>query len=59
MIKDITVVKGPEHKQLQLQIRWQGEATEVVELRLPADRPDVVRYPAASDRQSSRPGTRA
>jgi hypothetical protein len=47
LIKDITVVKGPEHKQLRLQIRWQGGATEVAELRLPANRPDVVRYPAA------------
>jgi hypothetical protein len=47
LIKDITVVKGPAHKQLQLQIRWQGGATEMVELRLPANRPDVVRYPAA------------
>jgi DNA invertase Pin-like site-specific DNA recombinase len=47
LIKDITVVKGPEHKQLQLQVRWQGGATEVVELRLSANRPDVVRYPAA------------
>jgi len=47
LIKDITVVKGSEHKQLQLQIRWQGGATEVVELRLPANRPDVLRYPAA------------
>jgi len=47
LIKDITVVKGPEHKQLKLQIRWQGDATEVVELRLPANRPDVLRYPAA------------
>jgi hypothetical protein len=45
LVKDITVVKGPEHKQLQLQIRWQGGATEVVELRLSANRPDVVRYP--------------
>jgi DNA invertase Pin-like site-specific DNA recombinase len=47
LIKDITVVKGPAHKQLQLQIRWQGGATEVVELQLPANRPDVVRYPPA------------
>jgi DNA invertase Pin-like site-specific DNA recombinase len=45
LIKDITVVKGPERKLLQLQIRWQGGATEVLELRLPANRPDVVRYP--------------
>jgi hypothetical protein len=47
LIKDITVVIGPERKQLQLQIRWQGGATEVVDLRLPANRPDVMRYPVA------------
>ena len=47
LIKDITVVKGPERKLLRLQIRWQGSATEVVELRLPANRPDAVRYPTA------------
>ena len=35
LIKDITVAKGPEPKQLRLQIRWQGGATETVELRLP------------------------
>src|SRR5262249_18038610 len=34
-----------ERKLLKLQIRWQGGATEVVELRLPANRPDVLRYP--------------
>jgi hypothetical protein len=47
LIKDITVAKGAERKLLQLQIRWQGGATEVVPLRLPANRPDVVRYPVA------------
>ena len=47
LIKDITVVKGRERKLLQLQVRWQGGATEVMDLRLPANRPDVVRYPAA------------
>ena len=45
LIKDITVVKGPEPKLLKLKIRWQGDATEVVELQLPANRPDVMRYP--------------
>jgi DNA invertase Pin-like site-specific DNA recombinase len=45
LIKDITVVKGAERKLLKLQIRWQGGATEMVELWLPANRPDVVRYP--------------
>jgi hypothetical protein len=40
------VAKGSEPKLLQLQIRWQGGATEVVELRLPPNRPDALRYPA-------------
>lgn len=49
LIKDITIAKGPEPKtseprQLRLQIRWQGGATETVELRLPPKRPDAVRY---------------
>ena len=47
LIKDITVVKGPERKQLHLQIRWQGGATEAVELQLPPNRPDATRYTAA------------
>jgi len=47
LIKDITVVKIRDRKLLQLQVRWQGGATEVVDLRLPANRSDVVRYPAA------------
>jgi DNA invertase Pin-like site-specific DNA recombinase len=47
LIKDITVAKGPERKLLQLQIRWQGGMTEVVELWLPANRPDALRYPTA------------
>jgi DNA invertase Pin-like site-specific DNA recombinase len=46
LIKDVTVVKGPERKLLQLKIRWQGGATEVVELQLPANRPDAIRYTA-------------
>jgi DNA invertase Pin-like site-specific DNA recombinase len=46
LIKDIVVAKGPEPKLLQMQIRWQGGATEVVELRLPPNRADALRYPA-------------
>jgi hypothetical protein len=44
LIKDITVVKAPEHKLLQLQIRWQAGATETVELQLPPNRCDAIRY---------------
>jgi DNA invertase Pin-like site-specific DNA recombinase len=47
LIKDITVVKRPECKLLQLQIRWQGGATEVVELQLPPNRADALRYSAS------------
>src|SRR5215471_14335287 len=47
LIKDITVVKRPACKLLQLQIRWQGGATEVVELRLSANRADALRYSAS------------
>jgi DNA invertase Pin-like site-specific DNA recombinase len=46
LIKDITVAKGPEPKQLKLQIRWQGGATETIELHLPKSRAEVVRYPS-------------
>jgi hypothetical protein len=46
LIKDITVVNGPERKQLQLQIRWQGDATEVVTVQLNPNRADAVRYSA-------------
>jgi DNA invertase Pin-like site-specific DNA recombinase len=44
LIRDITVVKGPEPKLLRLQVRWQGGATETIEVRLPPNRPDAIRY---------------
>ena len=44
LIKDITVLKGPEPKRLRLQIRWQGGATETVEVGLAPSRAEVVRY---------------
>src|SRR5215475_444228 len=46
LINDITIVKGRERKLVQLQVRWQGGATEVMDLRLPANRPDALRYSA-------------
>jgi len=45
LIKDITVEKGPEPKRLRLQIRWQGGATETVEVHLAPSRAEAVRYP--------------
>ena len=44
LIKDITVEKGPEPKRLRLQIRWQGGATETVQVGLAPSRADAVRY---------------
>ena len=43
LIRDITVVKGPEPKLLRLHIRWQGGTTETVELHLAPNRAEAVR----------------
>ena len=45
LIRDITVTTGPEPKAVRLHVRWQGGATETLELRLPQNRADAVRYP--------------
>jgi hypothetical protein len=45
LIRDLTVVKGSEPKLLQLQIRWQGGATETIEVHQRPNRAEVVRYP--------------
>jgi hypothetical protein len=47
LIRDITITKGREPKLLQLNIRWQGGAIETVELRLPPNRAEELRYPDA------------
>jgi hypothetical protein len=47
LVRDITVVKGPEPKIIRLHIRWQGGQTETLQLNLPRNRADVVRYPEA------------
>jgi DNA invertase Pin-like site-specific DNA recombinase len=47
LVRDITVTKGPEPKSVKLQVRWQGGAAETLELRLPPNRAEVVRYPDA------------
>jgi DNA invertase Pin-like site-specific DNA recombinase len=44
LIRDITVVKGPEPKIVKLQIRWQGGATETLEVPLPPNRAEAIRY---------------
>ncbi len=43
LIRDITVVKGPEPKLLRLHIRWQGGTTETVELHLAPNRAEANR----------------
>jgi len=47
LIRDITVVKGPEPKRLRIQIRWQGGAIETLETRTPPNRAEELRYPDA------------
>src|SRR5260370_32105468 len=45
LIKDITIVKAPESKLLQLCIRWQGGTTETVAVNLPPNPVEAIRYP--------------
>jgi DNA invertase Pin-like site-specific DNA recombinase len=47
LIRDVTVSKGPEPKIVRLHVRWQGSATETLELRLPPSRAEAIRYPEA------------
>jgi len=47
LIKDITVEKLPQPKQLLVHIRWQGGACSDVCVQLPLNIADRVRYPAA------------
>ncbi len=45
LISDITVVRDPEPKLLRLQIRWQGGATETIDVHQQPNRADAMRYP--------------
>ena len=45
LIRDITVVNGAEPKLLHLQIRWQGGATETIDVRRQPNRAEATRYP--------------
>lgn len=47
LVRDVTVSKGPQPKTVRLHIRWQGGATETLELQLPPNRAEAVRYPEA------------
>jgi DNA invertase Pin-like site-specific DNA recombinase len=47
LVRDVTVSNGPEPKIIRLHIRWQGGATETLEVLLPPNRADAVRYPEA------------
>jgi DNA invertase Pin-like site-specific DNA recombinase len=47
LIKDITVEKPLNLKQLLIHIRWQGGACSDISVQLPPNRADRVRYPAA------------
>lgn len=45
LVIDITVTKGPEPKVVRLHVRWQGGKTETLQLQLPQNRADAIRYP--------------
>jgi DNA invertase Pin-like site-specific DNA recombinase len=45
LVGDVTVSRGPEPKIVRLHIRWQGGATETLEVPQRPNRADVVRYP--------------
>jgi hypothetical protein len=45
LVRDITVTKGPQPKVISLQVRWQGGGTETLEVQMPPNRAEVVRYP--------------
>jgi DNA invertase Pin-like site-specific DNA recombinase len=45
LVRDVTVSKGPEPKIVRLHIRWQGGATETLEVPQRPNRADAVRYP--------------
>jgi len=47
LIKDITVEKAPQEKQLSVHIRWQGGACSHLRAQLPPNMADRMRYPAA------------
>ena len=47
LIKDITVEKAPQDKQLLVHIRWQGGACSQARVQLPPNIADRMRYPAA------------
>jgi hypothetical protein len=47
LVRDVTVSKGSEPKTIRLNIRWQGGATETLEVLLPPNHADATRYPEA------------
>ena len=47
LVRDITETKGPEPKTVKLHVCWQGGATETLELQLPPNRAEAVRYSEA------------
>lgn len=46
LVRDITVTKGPDRKDVRLNIRWQGGEIESIQVRMPPKRSDAVRYPS-------------
>lgn len=47
LVKDITVAKSAHPKLIHAHIRWQGGAVETIDVSLPPNRAEAVRYPDA------------
>jgi hypothetical protein len=48
LIRDITVVNDPESKYLHLQVRWQGGATDTIEVSADQNAPTQCAIPICS-----------
>jgi hypothetical protein len=45
LVQDVIVSKSPEPKIVNLHIRWQGGENETIQVRLPKNQAEVLRYP--------------
>jgi DNA invertase Pin-like site-specific DNA recombinase len=44
LVRDITVTKGPDSRDVRLNVRWQGGETETLQVKLPPKHQDAIRY---------------
>jgi len=46
LVRDITVTRGPDRRDVRLNVRWQGGEIETIQVRMPPKRSDAVRCPS-------------